>query len=332
MGQANQLADRAAYAAAAQQEAAEHNGIGSAGSQAYHGLIAGAQDAAAKMKTPFEVAMDGASSAVTGFAQIAGNAIAGVSGDWRQATADILKNIAAQIAQMIILQTVMQALRAFGLPFGSGGVGGAGQAPGFLPADLPPLRYGGVAQYAFGGAHASSGMLLAGGVMPPKSARMAIFGEGDLPEAFIPMMDRRTVGVYIGADGKAVIPLPSGHSIPVSILDQPKPKTFAQGGVGGNAAFVDLMTARVADQVSSMHVNTVNQPPATVNHNTNYGGISISVTHTGNATPEDSEQMGKLIAKHVSAALDAHQAEQERKMARQGGLMRGSYKGIRYGQ
>jgi hypothetical protein len=76
--------------------------------------------------------------------------------------------------------------------------------------------------YAYGGAHyfagggqeyASHADLLAGGVKPPGRTTHAIFGEGTMPEAFVPMMDRRTVQVAADAQRQ------DAHSAPVRASD-----------------------------------------------------------------------------------------------------------------
>lgn len=49
-----------------------------------------------------------------------------------------------------------------------------------------------------------------------RKAQHAVFGEGSLPEAFIPMQDRKSVQVQLSQD-QAFVPLPGGRSIPVTL-------------------------------------------------------------------------------------------------------------------
>ncbi len=104
--------------------------------------------------------------------------------------------------------------------FADGGIMTA-RGPAALP-NLPPVR-----------AYASGGIAT--------QAQLAVFGEGSMPEAYVPLPDGKTIPVSVryGTDGAPVasVPLPGGRRIPVT-LDMPKrdapasrAAAFASGGV-----------------------------------------------------------------------------------------------------
>jgi hypothetical protein len=90
-------------------------------------------------------------------------------------------------------------------------------------------------------------------------ARLAVFGEGRKPEAYVPLEDGKTIPVAVDSLGHSYVPLPGGRKIPVTMQtdaysrlpDGNKLSAFADGGVmtsygygvfadGGVASYSDL--------------------------------------------------------------------------------------------
>ena len=195
---------------------------------------------------------------------------------------DFTRTILAGISQMIIKMLMLQAIQSAIGMFGGGGSGGgstmsatpsSGMNWSFDPS-LMPKKYGGIVggAYAFasGGAMLNNatkmtrGQMLAGGVK--NTPQIALFAEADVPEAFIPMHDGRSIPLSVMRDvtgnltAKAL--LPGGKSIPATIQES-NFNSFAVGGIAGN-----ISSDKVGGLSSSMNAG---------NAGLAVGGVSIVI-------------------------------------------------------
>lgn len=128
--------------------------------------------------------------------------VTGKSG-WRDYATSILKEIARVMTAKVVGQFVEFAMSFFN--FGGGG-GTAGASKAGMTANTSASSAGSnVKGYANGGIHSSAGSLplhkyATGGIA--KTPQMALFGEGRLPEAYVPLPDGRSIPVTMdGAMG-----------------------------------------------------------------------------------------------------------------------------------
>lgn len=270
-------------------------GEGDFGDDTWAGLKAGAHRAAAGMQTDFEVGAKAAQDAIEGLSSAGADAMLGLSGNFAQATSQILQNIAKMIIQMLIMKAIMAAIG-----FAGGGTGGAEPSVG-LGGDYSPttgfetFALGGIAKYAMGGIeYAAKGMLMGGGVSAAKNPKLAIFGEGQHPEAFIPMLDRKSIPIQFHPDGSMSVPLPSGKSIPA--------RAYADGGSTNEGLMATRSTARKKEGVNGDSHYQFNMP----------------ITLNGSATPEDGQKLQKAVVDHVRAYLDQREMDNEKKRIKNG--------------
>lgn len=250
------------------------------------GLRASVVDFAGQIPTLFETARSGAQMAMQGIADVGSALFAGTETNAKQAVAGILRSMAALIAKMVIMFATLQLIRAIpggsallsALDFGAKATGNAKGGVGGLPlpgTGTPPIynpnenalggigglirkfAYGGIDGGMFGYPGApilTPGQRARGGVRNPYQAAVSIHGEGQHPEAYIPMVDRRSIPVRFDTQGNPFVPLPSGQMIPVTMGQQPR--KFADGGTGGNVIEFDKARALLADKrVSSSNIS-----------------------------------------------------------------------------
>ena len=135
--------------------------------------------------------------------------------------------------------------------------------------------------------------MLAGGVK--SKPHIALFAEADVPEAFIPMHDGKSIPISVmrDANGKlsAKALLPGGKSIPATI-QQSNFGAFAAGGVAGN--------------ISSDKVNGLSSGMNASNTGLSVGGVSIVI---------NVDNKGDGAAKKDGAGKNGAQDEMWAKMA-----------------
>lgn len=225
---------------------------------------------------------------------------------------DFTRAILSGIAQMIVKMLMLQAIQSAIGMFGGGGSGGGGSTMSATPSagmnwsfdpSLMPKKYGGIVggAYAFasGGAMLNNatkmtrGQMLAGGVK--SKPHIALFAEADVPEAFIPMHDGKSIPISVmrDANGKlsAKALLPGGKSIPATI-QQSNFGAFAAGGVAGN--------------ISSDKVNGLSSGMNASNTGLSVGGVSIVI---------NVDNKGDGAAKKDGAGKNGAQDEMWAKMA-----------------
>lgn len=287
---------------------------------------------AADIPTIFETAREGALTALNGIAEVGAGLLTGTEQNARQAIASILRAMAQLLAKMVVMWAMLQLIRA--IPGGSAllaamdyaAKGGAASAPISVASQGPV----GIATHAKGGIGGMGEILtvgkrLLGGVRSPYNPAVSIHGEGQYPEAYIPMLDRRTIPVRFDDDGNAHVPLPSGMAIPVKLENA---KANALGGVGG----MSMAQRRRADVVSMDSRDAVAQGRGTAVGPTvirNESSFHIPITINGNATRDDADRIGREVYQRVDQLLSAREAENARQQARNRSSVQGQYLGMR---
>jgi TP901 family phage tail tape measure protein len=301
----------------------------------FAGLRAGATETALHIQSEFEVASQVSQQAIAGFADAGSSLFLGMAGNAKQAIAQMLASIAKLIIQTLILKAIQSALG-----FANGGIGGGESdiVMGSSPALTPHFANGGVGygakMYNTGGLHGAiaqangfSGAtpfnpadLMKGGMRAPHQSAIAIFGEGQHPEAFIPMVDRKTIPIVLDNNGGGFVPLPSGQRIPISVKGAAK--KYAEGGIGGMSYGIDQ--ARKADMITAGSNEAVSRGRSStsihtsVNNKYDMGGVHITIQ--GSATKDDATIISRQTMKAFEDMLDAREAEQQRKVARRQGV------------
>ena len=312
-----------------QQRTQGNNGIGENGGQLFSGLVAGAQTAAKDMATPFETGLNIARNSITDFAAAGAEAMTNLSSDFGQATAQILQNISKMIIQMLIMQAIMWALRAAGIPLGGGGIVAPGGVNEIAPIQMgfTPLALGG-AMFAGGGIHqmiaAANGFAKAvpatrhdmtqGGIKSANNPHIAIFGEGQWPEAFIPMTDRKSIPVTMGSDGQMYVQVPSGQKIPARLAPSSSrgngkfgSNMFAQGGTSGNVTQMRMNDGMTGGSLP---------PPVIAGGDTFH--ISPTIILQGKATRDDASMVSAQVVAQAAAMLKARDRENSMKLMKSG--------------
>lgn len=334
------------------QRSAEQDGQNTT-SDIFAGLRASMVQFAREVPTVFETMANLGKTALDGLVNAGAAALTGTGGSVKKMLASMFASMAQLIAKMLAMWAIMQIISAFpggkallaALDAGAGIGGqvavGVTQTVGTIGASALGK---GFAKGGIGGepidpsAYANSPVfgandLMRGGVRAAGASAWAVFGEGQHPEAFIPMVDGRTVPVHYDADGNGYIPLPSGLSIPVSTKTA---RAFEKGGVGGkkpSGTMYDRVRALAADKVTSSGSEALSpyrlraggsMPAPTIN-NTDIGGIHINVQ--GNATAEDSTVIATAVAKQIEAILKAREAEDSRQRMRRTNTVQHEYYG-----
>jgi TP901 family phage tail tape measure protein len=296
------------------------SGSGNTQGDIFSGLEVGANKAAMGIKTGFEIAANASQMAITSLADAGSAAMLGLSGNFQGAISKILMNVAQMIVQMILLRTILWSIgmvaggSAGSTSFGNDFTGGG--SIGFAAK-------GGIGHYAGGGAHSfGAADLFGGGVRNSGAAALAIFGEGQYPEAFIPMLDHRSIQVAFDGYGKPFVPLPSGGAIPVT-MGGTGVRKFASGGVimpwsSAQASLADSMAPIVSDNVINSGSSSTGSGGNMSLTNTYHMPITVQVQ--GSATAQDSTAIAQAVGKHVKMILDNHTAEIQRQYARSRGL------------
>lgn len=316
---------------------------GDQGNDPLLGLRAAVLDFAATVPTVFETMRETALTALNGIAEVGAGLLSGTEKNAKQAVANILRAMSQLLLKMVVMWAMIQLIRALpggtallsamdmasgATPRASGGVGGG--TPGIVGP--PGDAMGGIGYYtkmfAQGGTMAFSdaewltkGQRRQGGIRQPKMPAISVHGEGDLPEAYIPMVDKRTVQVRIDDNGRAYIPLPSGMAIPVSLGGGGvrRARGFAGGGIGG----WNPVAARRADSVGWDSAEGVglhrrgpgsNLPPnmRVETHNS----FKVDVAINGNASASDADAIANEIARKVDALMTQRESESARNRAR----------------
>lgn len=341
-------------ALAAQDQRSDDRG-GNTFGDIWSGFKSGAMQATNQVKSFYELTKDAGSTALNGMSDALFTLFSGVEGAGRKAReqiADMMSAIAKMIIQMLVLKAI-QSVMGFamgGVSSGNGpgitaaqGLGGAG----LVPYNGPAGGFNPSVAYADGGIHrvmaAANGYpgaqlmdqnaLNRGGIRAARNPAFSIHGEGGHPEAYIPMVDRRSIPVHIDDNGRAVVPLPSGQTIPVTIkmadMPQRKVKTFSQGGTSDNVIPWSKALAMRADRtVNSGQTEAVSKSRGktgstgtTIHMGDRSYSFPISLTYSGNATPEDTEGMAVAMAARVMEIIDKKDQESRRQQLRsQGGM------------
>lgn len=127
----------------------------------------------------------------------------------REIASGVLQDIARQLAQMYIVQPATRGLQGLlGNLFGGGGSAGAAAAAGAGASAYTMPMLSGVP--AFTGAFANGGVMTTQGPLPLRayanggiasSPQLALFGEGRMPEAYVPLPDGRRIPVAMQGGG-----------------------------------------------------------------------------------------------------------------------------------
>ena len=259
--------------------------------------------------------------------------IPGLGGGTGAATPNPMNGLAEAIQQHT--NTMLMHTAALGLSTASTGLNTAALALQTAAASLQAsgassgasaaamAEYGGavgMTSYAGGGTHwASASDLRSGGVKQPGQTTMAMFGEGHMPEAFIPMMDRRTVQMETLPNGDLHIPLPSGGSIPVSMRNNgyQAARKYADGGTSIGEAHVTAAGNEAMNNGGSRA--TTNQQH--VNVRMGDQTTHISIDHKGDAKEDDVRAMTQKLTEHVNNIMDSRENAMMLKMIKQGGAL-----------
>jgi len=175
--------------------------------------------------------------------------VTGKSG-WRDYATSILKEIARVMTAKVVGQFVEFAMSFFN--FGGGG-GTAGASKAGMTANTSASSAGSnVKGYANGGIHSSAGSLplhkyATGGIA--KTPQMALFGEGRLPEAYVPLPDGRSIPVTMeGATGGGT---QNNVSINVTINNE--------GGGSGDAQSDTAQGRQLGKNLQSVVIKTIQE-------------------------------------------------------------------------
>ena len=116
----------------------------------------------------------------------------------------IIKDMIRIATQQLILRPILQGISGL---FGGGGGGGGGGLPGFgMDSIIPGLGLGNTPAFKF----ANGGIMTEMGSMPLKryaaggianSPQLAMYGEGRMPEAYVPLPDGRRIPVAMQGGG-----------------------------------------------------------------------------------------------------------------------------------
>jgi hypothetical protein len=289
---------------------------------------------AKEVPTVFETMQQVGYTALSGLANIGAGLLSGSVTNVRQAVASMLQAMAQLLAKMVIMWAFIQLIRM--VPGGSAllatmdmSARATGHADGGVsggPGNPITVQYN-----ADGGAMGlsalsvlSKGQRRLGGVRPPNKPAMSIHGEGDLPEAYIPMVDRRSIPVRINDDGTAYVPLPSGMMIPVN-FGGAHVRRFASGGYSiGRARRADGVALDGADAVSryrGQRIPAQTQPVQSTVSNT----FKMDLHFHGNTTAGDAKQNAEAAAIAIDRMLTQRELENSRRSARNRGSIGDQY-------
>lgn len=147
---------------------------------------------------------------------------------WRDYATAILKEITRIMTAKVIAQFVEFAASFFG-----GSAGGGGYSKAGMTANTSASSAGSnIKGYANGGIHSAAGSMplhkyASGGIA--KTPQMALFGEGRLPEAYVPLPDGRSIPVTMdGATGGGGVQ--NNISINVNVQGDGSAETTVDGG------------------------------------------------------------------------------------------------------
>ncbi len=234
------------------------------------------------------------------------NMIVTGKGSFRDFAISIIQSIEMMIVKMLLLKAIQATIGMFG---GGGNMGGEGIYSSTTGLGTAGPNYGlkfggvvgGVHAFASGGSMLSNAtkmtkrQMLAGGVK--SKPHLALFAEADVPEAFIPMHDRKSIPISVMRDAagnlSAKALLPGGKSIPATI-QQSNFSQFAVGGMAGN-----ISSDKVNGMSSGVNGNSANSPLAN-------GAVSITI---------NVDNKGDGSSKKDGAGKDGKQDEMWSKMA-----------------
>jgi tape measure domain-containing protein len=264
----------------------------------------------------------GINGIMDGFAKLATEGTASFSAF----AASVARDIAGMLAKMAALAAMQQVVGMIGgamSPFNGTGpmqsfqnsssvtgglLSGLGSMFGSFFADGGTT----VSKYADGGTtRMSTTEMEKGGVK--NSAHVAVFGEAGVPEAFIPMRDRKTIPISVsqGKNGEmsAKALLPGGNSIPAKVVDT-NMSAYANGGIQGaiksdlsldNSSFTDSFanvvtslnqaSIRIGSMGSNMQSIQSQQGGLQADRATNVN-ITINPTVNGKSSDQDSQNGG----------------------------------------
>lgn len=183
-----------------------------------------------------QVAGQAATDFTNGMTDAIASLVVNGSKNFKQLTANVLNGISQMLIKMALLKAVQAGVGLLG-GFADGGVAGGGST-GSSSSGAAAFANGGTTfdiakyatRYADGGGTklASKQTMLSGGVK--SSPHVALFAEAGVPEAFIPMHDRKSIPISVIKDENGNISakalLPGGRSIPATV----KQSNFADGG------------------------------------------------------------------------------------------------------
>lgn len=187
-----------------------------------------------------QVSGDIAAKFVTDFSSGFADMVVNGKKSFGELVVSVLRGIAQMMIQLAMMKIMQKSLSFMFLD--SGGVVGGNLSGGDNVAPTPNVvmaKYGGITAFASGGSmfakKASKEMMLDGGIK--NEPHVALFAEAGIPEAFIPMQDRKTIPISVtkDADGNisASVLLPKGRSIPASIKQLNEKQAITKYALGG---------------------------------------------------------------------------------------------------
>lgn len=262
-----------------------------------------------------QVSGDIAAKFVTDFSSGFADMVVNGKQSFGELVVSVIKGIAQMMIQLAMMKMMQASLMFMGLA--SGGVVGGGESSGASVAPTPNVvmaKYGGVTAFASGGSmtakRANKETMLAGGVK--NEPHVALFAEAGIPEAFIPMQDRKTIPISItkDADGNmsASVLLPKGRAIPASIkhFNESKIAAYAYGGTtnssttSGTPSFVQNSVggsfdnlAKAISNVSEKLVQVSSQMIGGGETQKGLGANNISISINVNSGGGDNTQSSK---------------------------------------
>lgn len=243
------------------------NALGDAWKTSFHDFKLAAEDTGTQLRQTFSDAFTGMTDALTAFVTTG-----------KLSFTALAQSIIADITKIIIKWLILKAIEMIGSFFADGGV-----MTSSGPAPLPTKKYAG------------------GGIA--NSAQTAIFGEGSMPEAYVPLPDGRTIPVTLmgtpsgrgSAQGVDYMQLAASIAMGVSSgMSQALPKPSSVG----TPSFTPLGGGSTGGGVSlevHSHV-TVSGTPGT-------GGTQGAAQTAAPADPKFAESLSKKIANEMKAQV-----------------------------
>jgi len=177
------------------------------------------------------------------FADSMANMLTGSSGSWDDWAKGVLKSLNKVIAKMILMKYVIQPMmNAFGWGAGGGGQisGGVQSQASNMNFDMPAIPN----KFAKGGIMTDHGRAplnayANGGIA--NSPQLALFGEGRMPEAYVPLPDGRTIPVTVTNSEQAASKRPVGQDVQVNVYNEGnEKKAESRSRLDGEKMIIDV--------------------------------------------------------------------------------------------